>query len=111
MQLAGAQNLGLREAKSEAAAERRGEEVADALKGAAAGGVGHALWSFRRGEVVGADDDLAPLAGKRLRDALLVAVHVARGLQLALLVDPGGEIRDVHADLLLDLHLVAVGTR
>ena len=43
---------------------------------------------------------------QRLRDALLVAVDVARRLQLALVVDPGGEVGDVHADLAVDRHLV-----
>src|SRR6478609_1768375 len=95
------------EPKSEAAAERRREEVVDALYGVARG-IGHAFGRLWRGEVVRPLGDLAPLALQRLRDALLMAVHVASGLQLALLVDPGGQIGDVHAYLLVDRHLVVV---
>src|SRR4029077_8541870 len=88
--------------------ESRREEVVDALYGAARG-IGQAFWRLWRGEGGRAPRDLAPLALQRLRDALLMAVHVASGLQLALLVDPGGQIGDVHAYLLVDRHLVVVG--
>ena len=51
-----------------------------------------------------------PMPLERQRDALLVAVDVAEGAQLAVIVDPRREVDEVHRDLLVDDdHVVARG--
>ena len=56
---------------------------------------------LNRGQVIAADVDLIPLAGKGLPDTLLVPVDVRECAQLAVIIYPGGEVDEVDGDLTL----------